>query len=121
MPHLLQPFHLKNLTKLAILRDCMHHRIFCIALQPRQSWQKRVAEYDTFDPHDFTEYDHHHDLLTSALHYTSTVLKMPYILDFLFLNRFFFGLPHSLYSKKVLPRFLPLLDYQNMSISISIF
>ena len=53
----------------------MSNRIFCIALQSHQSWQKRVAEYDTFDPHDFTEYDHHHDLLTSALHYTSTVLK----------------------------------------------
>ena len=49
--------------------------MFCIALQSHQSWQKRVAEYETFDPHDFTEYDHHHDLLTSALQYTSTVLK----------------------------------------------
>ena len=71
----MRPFHSKDLTKLALLRDYMSNRMFCIALQSHQSWQKRVAECDTFDPHDFTEYDHHHDLLTSALHYTSTVLK----------------------------------------------
>ncbi len=93
----MRPFHSKDLARLAILRDFMHHRIFCIALQPRQSWQKKVAEGDTFDPHDFTEYDHHHDLLTSALYYTSTVLKNALHSRFsIFESKFVFGLPLSL-------------------------
>ena len=95
------PFHSKDLKKLAVLRDYVSN-MFCIALQSHQSWQKRVAECDTFGPHDFTEYDHHHDLLTSALHYTSTVLKNALHSRFsIFESNFIFGLPHSLYSKKV--------------------
>ena len=105
----MRPFQSKDLTKLAILRDYMSNGMFCIALQSHQSWQKRVAEYDTFGPHDFTEYDHHHDLLTSALHYTSTVLKNALHFKFsIFESIFFLWTP-----------LLSLLEKSSASISIS--